>query len=82
MGGRTWLVVAVLSAALFLVGCTGEQTQSGNQKQSGKEESSSEAASESTTEPTTAQGKTSEATPSPSQVSQANETGKEASRRL
>jgi hypothetical protein len=79
MGGRTWLVVAVLSAALFLVGCTGEQTQSGNQKQSGKEESSSEAASESTTEPTTAQGKTSEATPSPSQVSQANETGKEAS---
>lgn len=69
MIGRIGLAIVAFSAALFFVGCTGEQTQSGKQKQSGKQEPSSEAASEPTTEPTADQRK----------AGQANETEKEAS---
>ena len=72
--GRIGLVIVVFSVALFFVGCTGEQTQSGKQQESGKQEPSSEAASEPTTEPTEEAASFSE------EAGQANETGQEAHR--
>jgi len=71
--GRIGLVIVAFSAALFFVGCTGEQTQSSNQKQSGKQEPSSEAASEPTTETTVDQRENSEAPSSKSQAGKASQ---------